>query len=347
MAALEVQLARLETQEAATRAALAVRREEMARLLGVLQGLSRLPPEAWMVRPGGPADQLRSAELLRLVLPEIRRRADTLKAQLDEAARLRDRLEAGRRELEGLKDGIAAEESRLRELLQQRGAELSAAETRFTVARARAAQLAREAGTLEELLTRIESQRDEIASVDAAADRALAVGRGRRAEEDGGEESLVYASTIDEPPPPRARGALGLPALGETARKFGEPDALGSASRGMTLRTREGAPVVSPGDGQVRFAGPFRGYGNLVIIDHGGGMHSLLSGLDALYVSAGQDVLGGEPVGRMQGSPPPDGEGSGIGIDRAGPSLYFELRVNGEPVDPMNRIPATSTREQG
>ena len=87
-----------------------------------------------------------------------------------------------------------------------------------------------------------------------------------------------------------------------------------------TMQTRPAAQVISPFDGTVLFAGEFKGYGNLIIIEHGDGYHSLLSGLDNIDCTVGQNVLTGEPVGRMSNS--------------QSDKLYLEFRKNGQPVNP-------------
>ena len=87
------------------------------------------------------------------------------------------------------------------------------------------------------------------------------------------------------------------------------------------------APVVAVHDGKVIYAGPFRGYGRIIIIEHGQGFLTLLAGLDRIDIQAGQTVLAGEPVGTMQGP---------VGKDDArSRRLYIELRRNGAPVDPL------------
>ena len=120
----------------------------------------------------------------------------------------------------------------------------------------------------------------------------------------------------------KARGALLYPASGTLMRRYGENDELGVASKGLTFETRPGAQVVAPYDGRVLFAGPFKGYGQILIIEHSDGYHSLLAGLDRVESTAGQWLVAGEPVGVM-----PGGESK--------PRLYLELRHDGQPINPM------------
>jgi septal ring factor EnvC (AmiA/AmiB activator) len=118
----------------------------------------------------------------------------------------------------------------------------------------------------------------------------------------------------------KLRGRLRLPARGTRIGRYGESTGLGPRAQGITLRTRRDAQVVAPHDGRVVFAGPFRDYGLILIISHGGGYHTLLAGLARLQVVVGQSMLTGEPVGVMGG----DGKRS----------LYIELRRKGTAINP-------------
>jgi septal ring factor EnvC (AmiA/AmiB activator) len=111
------------------------------------------------------------------------------------------------------------------------------------------------------------------------------------------------------------------PAVGTRLRKFGE-DVNGSRQQGVTYATRAGAQVVSPLDARVQYAGVFRSYGLMAILDVGNGVLIVVSGLDALYPEPGQWVLAGEPIGRMADQKSPS------------PELYLEVRRNGQPIDP-------------
>ncbi|BBK29849.1 septal ring factor EnvC (AmiA/AmiB activator) [Stella humosa] len=133
----------------------------------------------------------------------------------------------------------------------------------------------------------------------------------------------------------RARGQYILPAVGSVQRSFGDDLGFGQHSRGITLRTRPGARVVAPFDGRILFIGPFRAYGEILIIEHSDGYHSLVAGLGRTDGTVGQTVLSGEPVGVMTA----DGE------ER--PRLYIELRRNGTPINPQPWLAAGEGKESG
>jgi murein hydrolase activator len=121
---------------------------------------------------------------------------------------------------------------------------------------------------------------------------------------------------------PRHPGGLIQPARGEIAAKFGQrTDAFGEG-KGLVLATRSAAHVVAPFDGQIVFEGPFRSYGQILIIEHRGGYHTVLAGLAHVDVVVGQWLKAGEPVGAM------------IETAEGRPQLYVELRRNGQPFDP-------------
>jgi len=130
--------------------------------------------------------------------------------------------------------------------------------------------------------------------------------------------------------------SLILPARGSLILRYGQRrDGDDEASKGITIATRPAAQVVAPFDGKVAFAGLFRGYGQILIIEHGGRYHSLLAGLERIDAVLGQWLLAGEPVGVMGGAPG----------DR--PELYVELRRTGRPINPLPWLATTSDKVQG
>ena len=120
---------------------------------------------------------------------------------------------------------------------------------------------------------------------------------------------------------------VGLPVKGKIVKLFGQIDPIGLTTKGITISTRPGARVVASFDGRVIYAGPFRTYGNILIIDHGEGFNTLLVGLGYIEVKTDQVILGGEPVGKMETVP--------IKNKEINQKLYIELRKHGKPIDPM------------
>lgn len=315
-------------------------RARLEQLLAALQRIARHPPEALMAYTHTPQDALRGAMLLRAAIPKLEAEANKLKEELQTLARLSEQAAARRAAVAQEREGLDAKRKELAALAgRQRELALNTrAEQKKAEARVRA--LAREAGDLRELLAKIERERERVAREQARererlererSQRAAAVTPPRRPDAPAAQAAALPAAPRLRPPPvqgnlpqriSRARGRLATPVIGTLATSFGDRDGAGTA-KGMHLATRAGAQVVAPFDGEVVFSGGFRGYGPLLIIDHGEGYHSLLAGLGRLDAVVGQRVLAGEPVGVM--TPAPNGA----------PRLYLELRQGGRPIDPL------------
>ena len=120
------------------------------------------------------------------------------------------------------------------------------------------------------------------------------------------------------------KGRLSNPVIGRVAAQYGQPISKGRTHKGLTLETGKSAQVIAPYEGKVAFSGPFRSYGELLIIEHNGGYHTLLAGMARIDVTVGQWVLTGEPVAIMGRD----------GIHK--PLLYLEIRRNSQPINPLS-----------
>jgi septal ring factor EnvC (AmiA/AmiB activator) len=293
---------------------LAGRRARLAELLAALERIARHPPEALMAYARTPQDTLRAAMLLRDTVPKLEAEARKLREELEALAGLEEqaaaRSEALTRErakLEQKRKSLAALVEKKRSLARNTKAEEDRAQ-------ARARALAREAKDLRELLAGIERERRRVA---VRPPRPPARDNGRVAAlPRPAAPAIVPGQAIS-----RARGRLARPVVGRLAVAFGAREEAGAA-KGVRFETAPGAQVIAPFGGEVVFSGPFRGYGPLLIIDHGEGYHTLLAGLGRIDAAVGQKILAGEPVGIMSG---------GSGPIR----LYMELRRGGKPVDPV------------
>jgi septal ring factor EnvC (AmiA/AmiB activator) len=309
----EEKLAALLADEKQAGEALESRRAELAQTLASLAHLSRQPPEAMVLAPGSALDMVRASQLMAALVPEIEGRAARLKDELTRLGKLRAEVAA---EQEKLGAAIARLDQERRELeLLQAETNAAAAETaeQRESERERAAQLAAQAKDLRALVDRfLEQERRE-------QERRAAEARSRAASPKPGSDR--------EPPEAYAalEGSAALPARGRIIGRYGQTDENGLPLRGIRIETRPGGQVIAPADGKVMFAGPFRGYGQLLIIAHGGGYHSLLAGFGRIDRAVGQWVLAGEPVGLM----------SATAATNEKPVLYLELRRKGEPVNPL------------
>ena len=140
-----------------------------------------------------------------------------------------------------------------------------------------------------------------------------------------------------------AKGQLPLPAQGRRVINFGERMQNGNQSKGVVIETRSGAQVTAPADGWIVFAGEFRSYGQLLIINTGDGYHLLLAGLSQIDVQTGQFVLAGEPVGTMTAAP----KTAPAATQANAPVLFVEFRKEGRSIDPDPWWADSSRKVQG
>lgn len=328
---LEERLRTLADSETAIRRSLDARRGVIAEILAALQRMGRRPPPAVLVNPEDILRVIRTSMLLGAVVPELRGEVDTLTGDLTELVRLRGLIASDKQALQNDLAGWARERQRLDALVGARRTRQAELESSVASERVRAAELGNQARSLKDLLDRVES---EVAAARRAADAAKAA---EEREARATQERFAAAGFRDPArlaPKVRftdARGDIPRPVSGRLVRGFNQPDGNGGTTRGISLSTRPKAVVSSPADGWVAFAGPFRSYGRLLIINAGDGYYLLLAGMDQISVEVGQFVLAGEPVGSM-------GEGSAAqaapDTDRTDPVLYVEFKKDGGSIDP-------------
>jgi murein hydrolase activator len=330
LSALESRLEELRRAEEEKGRELQARRAQLAETLAALERLALYPPEAMAALPESPVDTVRSALLLRAVVPEVEARAERLRGDLAALDSLRSRIAEQHETIAAAKEKLDADHARLVALLERKAVLYRETEADRARAEDRVARLGSEAKDLRELIEKLEAERAEREALaraqPAPPPASVAPPAASPAAPAPGAE--VAALPPSQPttirPIGEAQGQLTLPARGEIVQEFGQSGDYGAASKGLTIRTRGGAEVVAPYDGQVVFAGPFRGYGPILIIEHTEGYHTLLAGLSRIDAAPGQWVLGGEPVGVM-----------GDQRDGDGPELYVELRRNGRPINPL------------
>lgn len=329
---LEQRLQTLGSSEAAIRRSLQSRRGVIIEVFAALQRMGRRPPPAVLVRPEDMLEAVRASIMLGAVLPELRQEAEVLAGDLAELVRLKEAITKDRTTLNGELTALNREQERLAALMEARQSRIAEVERSAGTERQKAEELAQRAGTLKELIDRMET---EIAGAQRAAEEA------RKAAEAQGRETREKFAQLAFRDPARlapkipfseARGLLPRPVSGDTALDFGAPDGYGGTTRGISITTRPKASVVSPADGWVSFAGPFRSYGRLLIINAGGGYYVLLAGMDHINVDVGQFVLAGEPVATMGEAPLMSLIGAAI--EKNNPVLYVEFRKDGGSIDP-------------
>lgn len=313
---LEKLLIALESSEAEKIDGLGQRRDELGRLITALERLALQPREALFLGWQSPLDTVLTAQLLRYTVPPLEEKAKRLRRELDEIADLRGETARRREEISRATASLRSARDAVGRLVRLKASLRKSTEADRLGAAERLQALAEQADDLRDLLTAVPTP------VEPPADEA---GGGVTTPNREGPAPAAIIR-LERPEnvksfPSRANG-LTPPVRGSLVAGYDTEFEDGTKNRGLFIETLPEAQVVAPHDGQVVFRGPFRGYGQLLIIEHRGGYHTLLAGLGRMDAVVGQWLLAGEPVGIMQ-SP------------RAGrPRLYVELRRDGRPVDP-------------
>jgi septal ring factor EnvC (AmiA/AmiB activator) len=323
IAATEARLKPLDANEHNIRKSLDGRRAVIGEVLAALQRIGHRPPPALIASPEDALQSVRTAMVLGAVLPEIRHEVEALASDLSGLIAVRKQIAAERDKLKAEVASLGAERLRMTALIDKRQKQQAEREKALEAERARAGQLAHQVDNLKDLIAKLEQGLDpatraarEAAHRNSRPALAALHDPGRLA------PAVAFASL---------RGQVPIPVNGVKLKVFGAPDGVGGMEKGISIATRAGAQVTAPADGWVVYAGPFRSYGQLLILNVGGGYHVLLAGMDRISVDLGQFVLTGEPVAVM-------GNGSHIAAVLATgssqPVLYIEFRKDGVPVDP-------------
>ena len=356
----EAKLTELTDQVTVIRNSITERKETIVKMLSAMQRIGRTPPPALVTRRDDALAVVRSAMLLAQVFPELKYQADNLSQELDGLVKLETGIREQRDTEKRETDRLAAERGRIDQLLEEKKAKLAKSEVELTATRQAAQLQAAEETELNALITRLDERiaKAEVAQYDAevAAETALRAREQSQALATPGSENVIEikpgAAKVAFASPSRmkpampfetTKGSLPLPAQGKRLKRFGEADGVGGSLKGISLQTRGEARIIAPTDGWVVYAGNFRSYGNLLIINAGGGYHVVLAGMGRIDVSLGQFVLAGEPVAVM-GAALQAGQGNN---DNSRPVLYVEFRKDGRPIDPGPWWAEASEKVQG
>ena len=296
-------------------------RANFAELVLGLQRLKNIPTEALLARPGAPIEHAQTALILNNTIPALNENARILQEKLTKLESVKNALLEKRQKIEGRLEQLSTQNNEMSKQIAERQSLLQkTAQSRFAQAR-QLQDLSANAKNLEDLIGRIEEERQrQNAPKPPPAKSNLSIATSHR--------SVERAASI----PPSGEGIMPLSGIIRT--HFGGNDSLGSKSEGVHIEGRNHALVVSPMGGLVRFAGPFRRLGRIVLIEHDKDYHSLLAGLDEINVQVGQTLSAGEPIGKL-----------GQSSDGRKQTLYYELRHKGKPVNPSRRISALSLQD--
>ena len=330
--AIQARLKPLDERERMFRGSLDDRRNVIVEILAALQRVGREPPPALVVQPEDALQAVRTAIVLGAVVPEMRAQADALASDLAKLLRVRKDIDAEKAQLANKLGDLARDQLRLNMLIDERQKRQTNVEQSLDTQKQRVTDLSRQVDNLKDLIGKLEQgldsatrdARNQARSIEADATRpdlAALKDPGRLA------PAVAFAAN---------RGHLRLPVNGSRIREFGASDGTGGTQKGISIATHASAEITAPCDGWVVYAGPFRSYGQLLILNAGGGYHVLLAGMERISIDLGQFVLTGEPVAVMGGG----GLGGGSQVSTAvatgtkQPVLYVEFRKDGTPIDP-------------
>ena len=347
---IENRIVDLSKREYAKKKSLRSQRGKLASLIAALQRIATHSPTALIALPAAPADTIRSALLLRGTVPAITARARTLAEDLKALTEVRTTLIGTRLQLDTERKSLQQERAVLKSLIIRKARALKGTRSAHRKAAKKAAQLGLEARSLRDLVSRLGTEREAARRKEGRNRKETeAVARQTQLREEKAraatlkivkfrkerERSLAALSSPDKPRirAPASRTGY-LPVPGRTIHSFRALTG-GTQSDGITIRSRPGATVTASRGGIVVFAGPFKGLGKLLIIEHRGDYHLLLAGLARIDAAVGENVLAGEPVGVMSATGP------------AAPTLYLELRRKGQPVNPTPWLASRQNRKNG
>lgn len=329
----EARLRSLNGREQEMRASLDSRRGDIVEVLAALQRAGRRTPPALLVRPEDALQSLRTAMLLGAVVPELRGRAEKIASELGELVALRKTIATERDQLASDRDRVRSDQTRLTALVEERQRQQAAREKDLDAENSRAIMLSKQVGDLQGLITKMEQ---DLQSAAKAAEKAAEAAKQAEAKAAASAKSGPGAFKDRSRTAPAiafaaAKGLLPLPVNGNKIRDFGGSDGVGGVQKGISLATKPGSQVTTPCDGWVVYSGPFRSYGQLLILNAGGGYHVLIAGMERISVNIGQFVLTGEPVATMGST---SQVASILATNASQPVLYVEFRKDGTPIDP-------------
>ena len=327
----EDEIQELSKQEAKIRIALEDNRAKIAQMLGVMQRMGRQPPPVMMTERNDALRMVRSAMVLASFFPGFKQKVDELSQTLDDLNSIIGKSREEHARFAAAQTDFTRLKSEIDTLLAQKRGKMDENTERLAKLDAAAARHSKVVSNLGDLLQRLDSdvsKRSDLAAYEAELKK---LGPAIELKPSVKQAAFVSPGRMKPAVPfENAKGLLPFPAQGKRLRTFGASDDTGGKSEGIYIETRRSAQITSPSDGWVIYAGQFRSYGQLLIINAGGGYHILLAGLDQIYTNVGQFVLAGEPVAAMGTSP---GLTTGS-VQSRNPVLYIEFRKDARPVDP-------------
>lgn len=314
---MESEMAKLDDDLKTSEKEFEIQDENLIRTTSALQNLAMKPTESLLVLPLTPVEVIRSAMLLRETIPSLDESASKIRGDLERIEKKRTAVLAQSKKITAQKESLERDQGRLKKLASRKAEIRKDVEIKTVKSKKRVELLASQAKDLRDLFGKIEAQRlAKIKKDEERRKQQIAENKAKTPSPDNlSETGNAFV---------RAKGRLSMPARGQVVISYGQETAKGVTSKGITIATRNNAQVTALFDGSVIFTGPFRGYGKMIIVEHGGGYLSLLAGLGEIDCEIGQVLLAGEPVGQMA----KDGD----------MKLYLEMRKDNKPINPASWI---------
>ena len=299
---LETRIAELEKEQLSLEQTLKNDRQSIARLILALERIRRVPPEALIAKPELPLKTAQSAMLMQDIMPAIHKQAATLRINLTNLENISKDLKAKRDKALITSETLKAEHTDLSLLVDKREQLFASTHQDLEEQKQNVKRISAQAQNLQDLVRKLENEKS----------RSITT-----------RKATLKQPEIALPSPGQAQ----LPVSGVIRVSYDELDAFGAPSKGLSIEARDGALVIAPMGGVVRFAGSFKNYGNMIILEHKNGYHSLIAGLQKIDTVVGQSVSAGEPLGLLH-----------KGDSGRKPVLYYELRLKGEAVNPAHKF---------
>ena len=305
LSAIESRIEDLQKNKAELAQTLQSDRAAMSKLLLALERIRRVPPQALIARPEAPLKAAQSAMLLGEIIPALNDKANKLRENIERQNAITAELEEQRAEAIQRNERLKTEELKLSKLAEEREEIYKATQKDYKEKEIEAQQISNRSRNVGELVSKLEDNKKRAQTRDAV------------------KQAVLSAPPVTMP----SSGGARLPISGIVTVRYNDLDKFGAKSEGIRIEGRGGGLVVAPMAGIIRFAGPFKNYDNMVIIEHENGYHSLVAGLEKVDTLVGQKILAGEPIGKLKNT-----------NDTERPTLYYELRYQGSAVDPAKKL---------
>lgn len=304
---LEQRIIKLEIRKSILEDKLVEDRASIAKLILALERIRRTPPEAMIARPGTPYKTAQSALLMQRIMPSINRHAEKLRKNLETLNKVQTDLEKDKENEKELSKALSKRHESLKTLMSEHKIRYKETNNNLKISEISAQQISIKAKNLSELVKKLKEEEQK--------------------EKERQKNSLIKEKKNQSLPTTIGQAQFPVSGIIRTSYNQTEKET-GSKSKGITFEGRSGGIVTAPMSGKVSFTGSFKKYGNIVIIEHPEGYHSLIAGISDISAYIGDIVKTGEPIGILP-------ESSLI----KHPTLYYELRKNGKPINPSVKFP--------